>query len=380
MTHTCLVCARAAFHEITPPPDLGGISSDIKPYPRSFPLLICQHCGHVQKRLDDEWQRLANDIYAGYQIYHLSDGAEQVVFQDGASQARSARVLATFASLVDLPQRGKLLDAGCGNGVLLRSFNQMYPDWMLFGQEINASFRETVEQIPGVQAFYAGSIDAIPERFDLISLLHVLEHVPEPLSFLRTLAGNLMEGGLLLIQVPDFRDNPYDLLVADHSSHFSPGSLTALAMGAGFEIVSPAEHWIPKEISLLLRPKRAVQGTEPVDWEVVKNGVAARLTWLAAIRDHARQLASEGSFGIFGTATGGTWLAGVLGDDLDFFVDEDTLKAGKKHLGRPVFLPDEAPPGSMVYLALSPVIARKVCTRLQEAHPALRFVLPPDMA
>jgi SAM-dependent methyltransferase len=46
--------------------------------------------------------------------------------------------------------------------------------------------------------------DAVTGKFDLITIVHVLEHLSEPLTFLRQAAGRLNKRGLIYISVPYF--------------------------------------------------------------------------------------------------------------------------------------------------------------------------------
>ena len=85
-----------------------------------------------------------------------------------------------------------------------------------------------------------------------------------------------------------------------------------------------------------------------------------RREWLTAVRDQAHAIAGRGSFGLFGTSIAATWLCGELDAAVRFFVDEDPHRIGQTHLGRPVYSPEQVPPGSAVYLALTPEVAAAV--------------------
>lgn len=377
--HPCLLCNSEALLRVAQPTDLQGVTSDCKPWPRSGLIFVCGHCGHVQKRTDADWIRDAAEIYAHYDVYHLSGGSEQVVFEGSSPTARSARLLERLQQYVAIPERGHLLDVGCGNGALLRSFGRLCPQWVLAGAEQNDRFRKEVERISGVENFYSGPLDEVGRVFNLITLLHVLEHVPESVRLLEQLRRKLVPDGLLLIQAPNLLENPFDLVVADHCSHFVPETLAALAERVGFEAKAVATNWVPKEISLVLRAaanrhsRSSMRNSADELFAAAQNSVA----WLERVVSHAREVASGSNFGLLGTAVAGTWLAGVLGAVVRFFVDEDPLRAGKTHLGRPVLQPADAPNGSCVYLALPPLLAREVRQRLHLLYPSLEFVMPP---
>jgi 2-polyprenyl-3-methyl-5-hydroxy-6-metoxy-1,4-benzoquinol methylase len=333
----------------------------------------CTACGLVQAAIDERWQRESDEIYRAYQIYHQSGGAEQPVFNPhtGASRARSDILVENLQKTAALPAAGRLLDIGCGNGGFLRACSRALPGWRLAGSEFSAQHRDTVEKISGVEKLYVGALDAIPGTFDVISLIHVLEHIPAPTAFLKAVSAKLSPGGWLLIEVPDCSVNPFILLVADHASHFSPSSLAKVVANAGFDVIRTSPAWVPKEISLVARPSQNGPHAQQT---------LAHVAQLRAIVDDAQALASQGSFGIFGTSIGATWLDAQTGGAAAFFVDEDPQRVGKTLANRTILDVTGIPAGAAVYLPLSPAIAVPVAARLRLQRPDVTFVTPRENA
>jgi 2-polyprenyl-3-methyl-5-hydroxy-6-metoxy-1,4-benzoquinol methylase len=58
--------------------------------------------------------------------------------------------------------------------------------------------------IPGVEKYFTGSVENINRKFNLITILHVLEHIPEPTALLEQLHPKLTIDGILVVQVPNF--------------------------------------------------------------------------------------------------------------------------------------------------------------------------------
>ncbi|MBI5569135.1 MAG: class I SAM-dependent methyltransferase [Desulfomonile tiedjei] len=358
----------------------------------------------MQTAVTIQWHQDVKAIYDQYDMYLLSGGVEQQVLWGSPSIDRSARILSRLQEEVRIPKEGRLLDAGCGNGSLLRISSRVFPQWRLTGLEQNDRWRGEVEEIPGVERFHCESIEALQGPFDLITLIHTLEHVCDPVPFLEKLARKLAPDGLLLVQVPDLRENPFDLVVADHCSHFLTESLVGLMKAAGLDVVLTATDWVPKEISVVSRawPVRgqsedgkpagsatsAVPQSVRIDARPLSNlpsqVVVARAVvksssdYLLEMAAHARQVSAGGSFGIFGTAIAGTWLAGTVGPAVQFFVDEDLFRINQTHLNKPVLSVEDAPVNSSVYLALPPRLARSVHERLKKAQRSFELVLPPD--
>src|SRR5206468_4159142 len=101
-------------------------------------------------------------------------------------------------------RKGRVLDIGCGPGLLLRQFQKA--GWGVQGTELSASAsahaRETL-RLP-VHTGDLASAHFADHHFDSVILWHVLEHVPQPEDLLAEVARILRPGGILLAGVPSF--------------------------------------------------------------------------------------------------------------------------------------------------------------------------------
>lgn len=377
----CNVCSDGGL-EIVPGYEMfRRVTSDCKPWPTGGRLCVCRVCGCVQKVIDPAWQSDAEKIYEAYSIYHQSEGAEQTVFDEisGQASSRSARLLEHLQSHVQLPETGRLLDIGCGNGALLRAFAQFAPHWSLVGTELNDKCRPVIESIDGVEALYTCQPDKIPGSFNLIMMIHVLEHIFAPRDFIAKLREKLEFDGLLVLEIPDYQQNPFDLLVADHCTHFTVTTITALIEKAGFEIVSVASGWIPKELTIVARKSgnRHMNRVGRMASYTLESTTKC-LEWLESVAATAREITSKGVFGLFGTSIAATWLFGELEGLVNFFVDEDPHRVGKTYMGLPVYHPRQVRSNSHVFIALPTRLAESIQTRMETSR--FRFscyTLPP---
>ncbi len=75
---------------------------------------------------------------------------------------------------------------------------------------------------------------------DLISMFHVLEHLPDPVSALRTMGEKLKPEGLLYIEVPNALRlcSPHYMFFRAHTLYFTGETLRNLLEIAGFKIVA----------------------------------------------------------------------------------------------------------------------------------------------
>lgn len=142
-------------------------------------------------------------------------------------------------------QKGVILDIGCGRGQLLHAF--LVRGWKVMGTEMSersaAHARERLG-IP-VQIGELASLHFPENHFDVVVLWHVLEHVRDPHGFLTETQRILRPGGVLVVGVPNFgslearisREKWFPLDVPRHLTHWTPDTLDAVLVKAGFHTV-----------------------------------------------------------------------------------------------------------------------------------------------
>jgi 2-polyprenyl-3-methyl-5-hydroxy-6-metoxy-1,4-benzoquinol methylase len=190
------------------------------------------------------------------------------------SYVASPNYLAQARSLVSwveplLPSEGRWLDVGAAYGLLLSEVRRVVPRWSLHAVEPSADARPALERIAKLEtdfpAFWRGRTG---ERghFDVVSLVHVLEHLRDPWSALRELRARLKPGGLLLVEVPN--DPVAELQRAGrrndlpHLWFFSEAGLCEAARVSGFEVLKSAQIGLRREgerAPLVHRVRRSVR-------------------------------------------------------------------------------------------------------------------------
>jgi SAM-dependent methyltransferase len=140
-----------------------------------------------------------------------------------------------------VPEKGRMLDVGCGDGSVLRLAQEL--GWKAEGvdfdpQAVDAARRKghTVKAGRLVDQRYAY------DAFDLVLMSHVIEHVHDPLETLREVRRVLRDRGTLVITTPNaaswghhrFGRDWVQLDPPRHLQIFEADSLTGLVKRAGF--------------------------------------------------------------------------------------------------------------------------------------------------
>jgi len=101
----------------------------------------------------------------------------------------------------------RILDVGCGSGVFLKQLKKSMSNAELFGFDLSGEFLERLEKLGfGMLSNNTEHLDhTITENglFDAITMFQVLEHVGDPVAFLKTYLRLLRPGGLLIVTTPD---------------------------------------------------------------------------------------------------------------------------------------------------------------------------------
>ena len=364
----CHLCGAPGLSRLPGYETFHRVTSDCRPWKSGGQLGVCPACATVQKPIDPAWREEADEIYASYALYHQSaDASEQRTFDQssGAATPRSTKIFESLFTQETLSPTGRMLDVGCGIGVTLDAFARYAPGWKLFGVDPNLKESKAVARIDHVEAVYGCELAEVPGRYDLITVMHVLEHVVDPARLLSDIRDRLADGGRLLIQVPHFPDNPFDLLIADHCSHFTAETVRPLLDAAGLEIVMLETTTIARELTVLAR--RGAVLSADIDAEVAERNrllTVSGQAWLHETLEAARAAARNGRFGVFGTSIAANWLYAEIEEAIEFFVDEDPTRAGTRLHGRPVLDPKDVPAGAHVFLCLTPELASRIAGRL----------------
>lgn len=158
----------------------------------------------------------------------------------------------------DLGSKKAWLDIGCGHGEFVVAL-QEYSSGSICatGSEPNIHKQESARE-RGLNIGYF-DMESLEDKYDVISLLNVFSHLPDPPEFLKSLRKNLNQNGEILIETGDTADlaekNHYrPFYLPDHLSFASEKIVTGILRRLGFEIISIHKYPYPNLPQLVVTP------------------------------------------------------------------------------------------------------------------------------
>ncbi len=209
-----------------------------------YTLLRCGGCGLISTTPVLSEKELA----ALYEDYYSEGNADR--FQLSLAERfmrffRNRRAARIHRTLRGKAGNGRVLDIGCGRGYTLQRLQQLgHP---VYGTQVSLSAARFAREQLGLKNVFHGDLlqAGYPDGFfDFISIVHVVEHLADPLKQLKEARRVLAPGGLITVELPNAgslsaRWLKTDWLAYDlprHRFHFTPASLELLAEKAGLKI------------------------------------------------------------------------------------------------------------------------------------------------
>lgn len=183
-------------------------------------------------------------FYTG-EYRRIYQGDEGPSAKDIYIQGRRAEFLLNFLRSNSVNSIRRHLDIGSSAGSLLETFQANY-GCESYGIEPGIAYRE-YSQRRGLKVFadLDELIKAGETGFDLITMAHVLEHLPDPLRFLKKLHDQISSAdGWILIEVPNLY--AHDCFELAHMTSFSAFTLSQIMVMSGFRPTRLIKHGHPR--------------------------------------------------------------------------------------------------------------------------------------
>ncbi len=357
MSNKCICCNSDELFELETFSTLPRVSSDSKPFRSGGKISICNECGFVQKPVNKKFIDEITEIYSHYDMYQ--DGAEdQPIFINGLELTRSEILVSDLIKKINLPKNGRLLEIGAGKGAFINQFIKHFPGWKVSSLEYDNKYIDYLSKNNNFEKNYIDIEEIVEIKFDLIVAIHTIEHLLDPIMYLKAAKKVLKDDGIMFFQVPDAANSPFDIAIADHVSHFSRQSFKNLLSKAGLQ--AEVKIVIPKEITAYCRKYAESESTVSNDFDVVQN-----LDYLNRIGDFINKYSKNYQIGIYGTTIAANWLSNQ-DREINFYIDDDENKLGKSLLGKKILGAENIPADSHVFLPFSMVTNNVIIKKLNK--------------
>jgi len=178
----------------------------------TFTLDKCRNCGFVFTNPIPSQSELSKYYDSPDYLSHTANTTSLTALV--YKLFRNANIKRKFKLVNQYTKEKTILDIGCGTGELLNYFK--HNGWNTQGVEPNQSARNFAEKNYQLEVFDEQELNSFEENsVDVISMWHVLEHVPDLNSRMKQLKRLVKKDGLLVIALPNL-DSPDAIKYGPH--------------------------------------------------------------------------------------------------------------------------------------------------------------------
>lgn len=218
---------------------------------------LCRNCGLVYQS-----PRMTNSelqIFYRSEYRQVYQGSKAPAKKDLAVQKARSEILANVLEAAGVEKIRRYADIGSSSGLLLEKIHEDF-QCQVIGIEPGEAYRDYSEN-KGLKIY--DSLDSVRRAgeaaFDLISMIHVLEHISDPVEYLKQLRKTFLSSdGNILIEVPNLY--AHDCFEIAHLTSFSRHTLHEVMKKAGYSTKflqihgQPRSNIIPLYITLIAAP------------------------------------------------------------------------------------------------------------------------------
>lgn len=333
---SCLVCGSRSligYLDLTDQPLANSYHKGeaLKKYP--LQMRLCESCWHSQLSVSvDPAEMFEHYLYISDTSKTLTDYFEWT----------------TDYILSKSENPKNVLEIACNSGLLLEMFKKKGLECV--GVDPAKNIRELSEQ-RGLDVYvdywdhkFSEKVRQEKGTFDLILAFHVLPHVQDPNDFIASCTNVLSDNGKIFIQTSQcdmFLNNEFDVIYHEHSSYFTGNSILKLARNHNLYVSSIVKTDIHGKSFLFSLTKKPCDEAELKEliFNETADGVYTREKYLRFARkaaetkqkllDNLTRFRNEGYVLIgYGAAAKGNTLLNYIQYELDFIIDDNSMKWG----------------------------------------------------
>jgi len=383
--NSCRACHYEKLNYLDLPTN-SFIISDCSRWNGPNPQFYVCNCGYVGKLLNDSYKNALDRSYENYDPYWQNRKTEnQETVPEQKSLDPSTKKLLNRSDLlvkyliessfISLKTTNpiNILEYGCGNGPFIDALtNSEIKNYLVDAADLNDSHYEAISKKNKFRRFYNLVNQEIDQAYDLITLVHVLEHVNEPIELFNDLSKLLTEDGKILLQIPNALINPFDFIIADHLSHFNLPNIINLIQKSNLELLNYSVEVIPKEITLLLGKK--LKEVNKIEIPTLNDKLELPKDFIYYYENIIDRLRPEQEIIIYGTSIGALWLTSVIeqkGFKVSAYLDEDENRVGNNINSAKIMHPQDFNllEQAIVLIPLAPILAAEILQKYPKLKP-----------
>ncbi len=167
---------------------------------QQYTFVMCRSCQLIYQSPRPKYD--ASFVYDAYEFYADDDvkfdaAGESFMGQTKEDYEREVAELLEYDTI-----RSAVLDVGCATGDFLSVAQNYYRE--IHGLDVSSRMAAVLKKRLGIDIFVC-SFDQLEtdKQFSCIRMSHVIEHIPNPHDWLQKAKGMTVEGGIVVINVPN---------------------------------------------------------------------------------------------------------------------------------------------------------------------------------
>lgn len=207
----------------------------------SFNIMVCDNCNFHFTNPRPSEDEIGKYYDSEEYISHTDQANSPINLIYKIARQYALRSKKKLINSIAKDKKGRILDYGCGTGYFLETMKSN--DWKTYGIEPNDKARAIATQKVKVKRSI-DELDLKNKKFDIITLWHVLEHIHDLNSTIKSLKTILKEKGKIIIAVPNIESYEESIFgeewaaydVPRHLYHFSQETMKTLMLKHGLKI------------------------------------------------------------------------------------------------------------------------------------------------
>jgi len=370
MTTHCRVCDQPILKgkELARSPSLTSVLGLID---GPTVVYLCDQCGHAQSA---NMQNTRDYYDKQYRISLDTEQHDQLLTSVDLQHSiyRTEYQAKLCLDLCEIPKGALVLDFGAAQAKSLRWLLKRRPDIVPHVYDVSADYMNCWNTWIGEdqQAVYD-----IPthwqHKFDVVTSYFVLEHVENPVDYLKKLAGCVKIGGQIFMSFPNVHLNPGDMMVVDHVNHFTRSSLKLALQRADLQLVRLENDPLLSSFFIIAELAAKPTKLEESVREDFKRNTEICTFWREAALQLEKSILKnkQRNCAIYGAGFYGSWLMSQIQNRCKIltFIDMNKKLWNTKHLDIPVVSPTDLPEEiETIFVGLNPLKARVIISNVPE--------------